>query len=78
MLYLQSIDDTRIVGPKVYETGTSAYIISGQQCFNNKYLRGFSPRANYADHAKLVPTFVDRGCHVVSTTDPLRPYSRIF
>jgi hypothetical protein len=26
--------------------------------------------------AKLVPTFADRGCHVVSVTDPLRPYSR--
>jgi hypothetical protein len=23
--------------------------------------------------AKLVPTFADRGCHVVSVTDPLRP-----
>jgi hypothetical protein len=27
--------------------------------------------------AKLVPTFEDRGRHVVSVTDPLRPYSRI-
>jgi hypothetical protein len=26
---------------------------------------------------KLMPTFVDRGCHVVSVTDPIRPYSRI-
>jgi hypothetical protein len=28
--------------------------------------------------AKWVPTFMDRGCHVVSLTDPLRPYSRFF
>jgi hypothetical protein len=27
--------------------------------------------------AILVPTFTDRGCHVVSVTDPLRPYSRL-
>jgi hypothetical protein len=26
--------------------------------------------------AKLVRTFADRGCHVVSVTDPLLPYSR--
>jgi hypothetical protein len=26
--------------------------------------------------AKLVPTFADRRCHVVSVTDPIRPYSR--
>jgi hypothetical protein len=25
----------------------------------------------------LVPTFADRGCHVVSMTDPLRPYSLV-
>jgi hypothetical protein len=37
----------------------------------------FSPQANYTDRpsdrrvsAKLVPTFADRGCHVVSATDP--------
>jgi hypothetical protein len=39
--------------------------------------RGLSPRANYTDRAKLVPTFADRGCNVVSVTDPLRPYSRL-
>jgi hypothetical protein len=36
-------------------------------------LRGLSPQANYTDRhlsAKLVPTFADRGCHVVSVTDP--------
>jgi sirohydrochlorin ferrochelatase len=27
--------------------------------------------------AKLVPTFANRGCHVVSVTDPLWAYSRI-
>jgi hypothetical protein len=32
-------------------------------------LSGVSPRANYTDQAKLVPTFADRGCHVVSVTD---------
>jgi hypothetical protein len=38
--------------------------------------RDMSPRANYTDRAthrlpaKLVPTFDDRGCHVVSVTDP--------
>jgi hypothetical protein len=39
-------------------------------------LRGLSTKANYTDRAnrrlsaKLVPTFVDRGCGVVSATDP--------
>jgi hypothetical protein len=40
-------------------------------------LRGLSPRENYTDHrllAKLVLTFADIGCHVVSVTDP---YGRI-
>jgi hypothetical protein len=40
-------------------------------------LRCLSLRANYTDRrlsAKLVPTFADRGCHVVSVTDP---YGRI-
>jgi hypothetical protein len=32
--------------------------------------RGLSPQANYTDRAKLVPTFADSGCRVVSTTDP--------
>jgi hypothetical protein len=38
----------------------------------NKKLHGVSLRANYTDRlsAKLVPTFPDRGCHVVSMTDP--------
>jgi CBS-domain-containing membrane protein len=39
-------------------------------------IRGLSLRANYTDRAirrlseKLVPTFADRGCHVVGVTDP--------
>jgi hypothetical protein len=36
-------------------------------------LRGLSPRENYTDRrlsAKLVLTFADRGCHVVSVRDP--------
>jgi hypothetical protein len=39
-------------------------------------LRGLSPQANYTDRAtaKLVLTFADRECHVVSVTDP---YGRI-
>jgi hypothetical protein len=42
-------------------------------------LCGLSPWANYTDHAcrlsaNLVPTFADRGCCVVSTTDPYRHY----
>jgi hypothetical protein len=44
---------------------------------HKKELRGFSPQANYTERtsdrllsAKLVPTFADRGCRVVSATDP--------
>jgi hypothetical protein len=37
-------------------------------------LRGLSPRANYIDLANLIPTSADRGCHMVSVTDP---YGRI-
>jgi hypothetical protein len=40
-------------------------------------LRGLSPRENYTDSrlsTKLMPIFADRGCHVVSVTDP---YGRI-
>jgi hypothetical protein len=36
-------------------------------------LHGLSPRANYTDRATAacrLPTFADRGCHVVSVTDP--------
>jgi hypothetical protein len=44
-------------------------------------LCGISPWANYTDRAnaacrrKLVTAFADRGCHVVSVTDPYGPYS---
>jgi hypothetical protein len=43
-----------------------------------------SPHANYTDRAtaalsaKLVPTFADRGCHVVSATDPPGPLISVF
>jgi hypothetical protein len=43
-------------------------------------LRGLTPRANYTNRgnlrlsAKLLPTFTDRGCFVVSAADP---YDRI-
>jgi hypothetical protein len=43
-------------------------------------LRGLSPRENYTDRAtaacrrNLVPNFADKGCHVISVTDP---YGRI-
>jgi hypothetical protein len=38
-------------------------------------LRGLNPRANYTDRetalsAKLAPTLADKGCNVVSVTDP--------
>jgi hypothetical protein len=33
-------------------------------------LRHFTDRATAALSAKLVPTFPDRGCHVVSAMDP--------
>jgi hypothetical protein len=45
-----------------------------------KNLHGLSPRANYTDRATAVcrrsdyQLFADRGCHVVSVTDP---YGRI-
>jgi hypothetical protein len=44
---------------------------------NKKKAHGFSPQANYTDRpsdrrlsAKLVPTLADRGCRVVSATNP--------
>jgi hypothetical protein len=46
----------------------------------NKELKGLSPRANYTDWATAAfrrsdcQLFADRGCHVVSVTDP---YARI-
>jgi hypothetical protein len=50
--------------------------LSPKQNKNNK-LGGFSPQANYTDRqsdrhlsAKLVPTLADRGCLLVSATNP--------
>jgi hypothetical protein len=42
-----------------------------------KKLNSLSPRANYTDRATAASrsTFADKGCHVVSVTDP---YGRIF
>jgi hypothetical protein len=58
--------------------GTSPYtsIVTLGQQFIAKNSVAFSPQANYTDRpsdrrlsAKLVPTFADRGCCVVSITD---------
>jgi hypothetical protein len=53
---------------------------------HSKALRGYSKKTAWPESAselcrpsdrrlsaKLVPTFADRGCHVVSVTDTLRP-----
>jgi hypothetical protein len=66
----------------VHSFTCEAYVvsISSKQKIN---LRGLSPLANYTNRVtavcwwKLVPAFADRGCHVVSVTGPLRPYSRL-
>jgi hypothetical protein len=48
--------------------------------YTEKKLHGLSPRANYTDRATAAcrrsdcQLFTDRGCHVVSVTDP---YCRI-
>jgi hypothetical protein len=60
-------------------SGTHLEILADIFGIHNKQinkLRGLSPRANYTDRRllKLVPTFVDRGYHVVSVTDS---YGRI-
>jgi hypothetical protein len=42
-------------------------------CFLQAELRGLGPQVYYTDRrmsGKLVPTFADRGCRVVSATDP--------
>jgi hypothetical protein len=49
------------------------HIFMKNQLLCNIKLRGLSPQANYSDShllAKLEQTFADRGCRVVSTTDP--------
>jgi hypothetical protein len=49
-----------------------------------KKLRDFSQHLNYTDRAtsayrrSLVPTFVGRGCRVVSATNPHGPYAFFF
>jgi hypothetical protein len=52
---------------------------------NKNKFRGLSPQANYTDwlsdrrlSAKLVPTLADRGCHVVSATNPPQSLISIF
>jgi CBS-domain-containing membrane protein len=59
-------------------TRLGIYLASNRNEYQKK-LRGLSLRAKYLPSdsrlsAKLVPTFADRGCHVVSVTDP---YGRI-
>jgi hypothetical protein len=57
----------RIRQPQVYITYSSKLKLNSV---------AFSPHANYTDRAtaalsaNLAPTFADRGCHVVSATDP--------
>jgi hypothetical protein len=49
------------------------WVLTPRVSFLPTKLRGLSPRANYSDSrlsAKLVPTFANRGCHLVSVTDP--------
>jgi hypothetical protein len=55
-------------------------VTSGVTIRKKKKLNGLSPRANYTDRATAAcrrsecQLFADRGCHVVSVTDP---YGRI-
>jgi hypothetical protein len=61
-------------------TACISFACSGEELTDYTKLRGLSPRENYTDRAigrlsaKLVPTFVDRGCHVFRVTNP---YGRI-
>jgi hypothetical protein len=54
-----------------FQNGSNAKTCSITQQTTNK-LHGPSPRVNYTDWTtvKLVPTFVDRGCHMVCMKDP--------
>jgi hypothetical protein len=59
-----------------FETSFKVYRTTCHHIQNWTKLRSLNPRTNYTDlslSAKLKPTFVNRGCHVVSVTDP---YSR--
>jgi hypothetical protein len=53
-------------------------ILDGQKfiklCSRYWKLHGLSPWVNYTDRATVASNFVDRGCHMVSMTDP---YGRI-
>jgi hypothetical protein len=56
-------------------TAKQSNIPVGEHCQRQNKLRGLNPRANYTDRrlsTKLVPSFADRGCRVVSATDPYR------
>jgi hypothetical protein len=55
------------------------WLLDNDERVKKTKLHGLSPQANYTDRAtalsaKWLPTFADRGCHVVSVTDP---YGRI-
>jgi hypothetical protein len=57
----------------------AAYVLGGVQIAGKKNLHGLSPRANYTDRATVACRrsecqLADRGCHVVTVTDP---YGRI-
>jgi hypothetical protein len=51
-----------------------SYVILRQTTQPTNKLRSLSPQANYTDRAtaavgEIVPTFADRGCYVVSSTN---------
>jgi hypothetical protein len=65
--------------------GVSRHFRNKKREYKNKNkLRGISPQVNLyrpSDRclsAKLVPTLVDRGCHVVSTTNPPQSLFSVF
>jgi hypothetical protein len=67
-------DTSRLVGPKLLRVINSFAVPPALKLLSSVV---FSPQANYTygeiDRrflAKLVPTFADRGCRVVSATDP--------
>jgi hypothetical protein len=47
----------------------SGNVYSNLDCIKKK-LRDLSPQANYTDRATAANFFADRGCHVVSVTNP--------
>jgi hypothetical protein len=60
---------------RLHSTNQTKHVLHRNIIITKNKLRGLSPRANYTDQstaaccAKLVPTSMDRGCHVVSVTD---------